>query len=62
MRLIKVIELNPLQESEKIRKRDIKDDLDDYLEDRFDSNLVYDKDTSLMDIVTTWAGNNRSTP
>jgi len=34
----------------KLRKRAVKDDLDDYLEDRFDSNSVYDKDTSLLDI------------
>jgi len=34
----------------KLRKRNIKDDLDDYLEDKFDPSLVYDKDTSLLDI------------
>ena len=34
----------------KIRKRNIRDNLDDYLEDRFDPNLVYDQETSLMDI------------
>eukprot|EP00833_Pecoramyces_ruminatium_P008972 jgi/Orpsp1_1/1183004/evm.model.c7180000083457.1 len=34
----------------KLKKRDIKDDEDDYFEDRFDNNLVYDKDTSLLDI------------
>ena len=34
----------------KLRKRDVKDDIDDYFEDRFDSNLVYDKDTNFLDI------------
>jgi len=34
----------------KLRKRDIKDDLDDYLEDKFEPNLVYDKETTLLDI------------
>jgi len=34
----------------KIRKRDIPDDIDDYLEDKFDNNLVYDKETTLLDI------------
>jgi len=34
----------------KIRKRNVKDDLSDYMEDKFDNNLVYDKDTNLLDI------------
>jgi len=34
----------------KVRKRNIRNNLDDYLEDRFDPNLVYDQDTSLLDI------------
>jgi len=34
----------------KLRKRDIKDDIDDYLEDQFDNNLVYDTETNLLDI------------
>jgi len=34
----------------KLKKRSITDDLDDYLDDKFDKNLVYDKDTNLLDI------------
>jgi len=34
----------------KLRRRDIKDDPDDYLTDQFDPSLVYDKETSLLDI------------
>ncbi|KAG4102882.1 TupA-like ATPgrasp-domain-containing protein [Neocallimastix lanati (nom. inval.)] len=34
----------------KLRKRNLRDDLDNYLEDKFDPSLVYDKNTSLKDI------------
>jgi len=34
----------------KLRKRNIKDDLDDHIDDIFDNSLVYDKDTNLLDI------------
>jgi len=34
----------------KLRRRDIKDDPDDYLTDQFDPSLLYDKETSLLDI------------
>jgi len=34
----------------KLRRRDIKDDPDDYLIDQFDPSLVSDKETSLLDI------------
>ncbi|ORY20967.1 hypothetical protein LY90DRAFT_516365 [Neocallimastix californiae] len=34
----------------KIRKRNVKDDLSDYMEDKFNNNFVYDKDTNLLDI------------
>jgi len=34
----------------KLRKRDVKDDIDDYMNDQFNQNLVYDKETSLLDI------------
>jgi len=39
-----------LEKVKKVRKRNIRDNLDDYLEDRFDTNLVYDQDTSILDI------------
>jgi len=39
-----------IEKVKKIRKRNIRDNLEDYLEDRFDSNLLYDQDTSLLDI------------
>ena len=34
----------------KLKRRNIRDDIDDYLEDKFDNSLVYDKDTNLLDI------------
>eukprot|EP00833_Pecoramyces_ruminatium_P007690 jgi/Orpsp1_1/1181722/evm.model.c7180000078315.1 len=34
----------------KLRKRNIRGELHDYLDDKFDDNLVYDKNTSLLDI------------
>jgi len=34
----------------KLRKRDVKDDISDYIEDEFDNTLVYDKDTNDSDI------------
>jgi len=34
----------------KLRKRNLRDDLDNYLEDKFDPSLIYDKNTSLKDI------------
>jgi hypothetical protein len=34
----------------KLRKRNLRDNSENYLEDKFDSSLVYDKSTSLKDI------------
>ena len=34
----------------KTRKRNVKDDFSDYMEYKFNNNLVYDKDTNLLDI------------
>ena len=34
----------------KLRKRNLRDDLDNYLKDKFDPILVYEKNTSLKDI------------
>jgi len=34
----------------KLRKRDIKYDLSEYIEDEFDDTLVYDKNTNVVDI------------
>jgi len=34
----------------KLRKRDINDDIDNYLEYKFNNNIVYDKNTTLLDI------------
>ena len=33
-----------------LRKRDIKDNIDNYIPDKFDNSLVYDKGTSNQDI------------
>jgi len=34
----------------KLKKRHIRDDINDYIDDKFDNNLVYDKETNLLDI------------
>lgn len=34
----------------KLKRRNIRDDINDYLEDKFNNNLVYDKNTNLLDI------------
>ena len=34
----------------KLRKRNLRGNLGDYLEDKFDTNLVYEKGTSSLDI------------
>ena len=33
-----------------LRKRDVKDNIDDYIPNKFDDSLVYTKDTSNQDI------------
>ena len=40
-----------IQEKVKIlKKRHIRDDINDYIDDKFDNTLVYDKETNLLDI------------
>ena len=39
-----------IRKVKRLRIKDIKDDHDDYLTDQFDTSLVYDKKTSLLDI------------
>jgi len=34
----------------KLKKRHIRDDINDYIDDKFDNTLVYDKETNLLDI------------
>jgi len=34
----------------KLKKRHIRDDINDYINDKFDNALVYDKETNLLDI------------
>jgi len=34
----------------KIRKKDIKEDISNYIEDEFDDSLVYEKETNIKDI------------
>jgi len=43
----------------KIRKKDIKDDISNYIEDQFDETLVYEKGTDINNISTKWIIINR---
>jgi len=49
--MINDLEGNVVSEKvKKIRKSNVKDDFSDYMEDKFDNNLMYDKDTNLLNI------------
>jgi len=49
--IIYLLMINVIEEKiKKLRKRNLRDDLDNYLKDKFDPILVYEKNTSLKDI------------